>query len=187
MTGFPRLPLAIALSVGLHGAVAAWVESGLFVTERPSVTVAAGESRIEMVFTEPEVRKPEEAPRPPDPAAIPIRKAQRPEKPRDSEPLSQHPSEGVVWVEPRYLVNPPPVYPRRALLEGREGTVTLIVDIDETGRASSVRVERPSGHAVLNEAALEAVRRWVFNPARRGRRAIPSRSRVPVHFKIVED
>jgi protein TonB len=185
MTGMHRIQAALLLSVAAHAGAAAW--DAFSVTEHPGLTVAPGESRIEMVFTEPEARRAEEAPRLPRPDAVPVRKEEARPELREPRPFSQAPSEGVVWVEPRYLVNPPPVYPRRALVEGWEGTVTLIVEIDAAGRASSVRVERTSGHAALDRSALEAVGRWVFNPARRGGHAIPSRSRVPVHFKIVEE
>ena len=50
---------------------------------------------------------------------------------------------------------------------GVEGRVVLEVDLDRRGRISDLRV-RSSEDPELSEAALEAVRTWQFDSARRG-------------------
>ncbi len=60
-----------------------------------------------------------------------------------------------------------PAYPAAALRLRWRGTVQLILVIDEAGRVRSAQVKHSSGHAVLDEAALAAVRGWRYSPALR--------------------
>jgi protein TonB len=50
-------------------------------------------------------------------------------------------------------------YPRAAVAGGLSGTVTLRLRVDADGRMIAVAVAKSSGHALLDAAALEAVRR----------------------------
>lgn len=50
-------------------------------------------------------------------------------------------------------------YPRAARAAGITGTVTLRLELDGQGRLLAVSVARGSGHAVLDQAALQAVQR----------------------------
>jgi protein TonB len=83
-----------------------------------------------------------------------------------------------------YLNNQPPVYPLTARRRGIEGTVLLRVEIHAHGHCQQVRVKRSSGHAVLDGAALEAVRQWHFVPARRGSQAVTATVDVPISFRL---
>lgn len=57
-------------------------------------------------------------------------------------------------------------YPREAALAGLEGSVRIKVAVDETGRVSDCFVVQSSGHAILDQAACDGMRRFaVFNPA----------------------
>lgn len=82
--------------------------------------------------------------------------------------------------------NPLPRYPTAARRRGVEGTVTLAVRVSADGLPRAVEVARSSGSALLDEAALEAVRRWRFRPARRGAEAVEGRVNVPITFRLVE-
>jgi TonB family protein len=55
-------------------------------------------------------------------------------------------------------------YPDEALKEGLTGEVGLIVDIAADGSVAAAEVVRPAGHG-FDEAALAAVRAFVFTPA----------------------
>ncbi|MFH1466786.1 MAG: TonB family protein [Pseudomonadota bacterium] len=55
-------------------------------------------------------------------------------------------------------------YPAEAQAAGLEGTVVLAIEIDEAGHVASAEVLEPAGHG-FDEAALEAARRFVFEPA----------------------
>lgn len=81
---------------------------------------------------------------------------------------------------------PRPFYPRVARQRGWQGMVVLRVAVDETGHPCEVAVRDSSGHAVLDEAALDAVRQWRFAPARQGGRLITAAIDVPVRFSLTE-
>ena len=71
-----------------------------------------------------------------------------------------------------------PIYPRTAKKCGWEGTVLVRVTVETNGRASKAAVSRSSGHKVLDDAAVKAVKRWSFRPARDWN--IPIRSEVVI-------
>ena len=86
-----------------------------------------------------------------------------------------------------YLHNPKPDYPSVAKIRSWEGTARLRVKVSTKGTSDSVEVEQTSGHEVLDEAAIEAVKQWQFVPAKRGDTAIPSSVIVPIVFHLSED
>jgi TonB family protein len=76
--------------------------------------------------------------------------------------------------KPDYLSNPAPVYPRLARQQGWEGVVMLRVLVRADGTVEDIEVEASAGHQILDDAAVSAVRRWKFLPARLGRLALSS-------------
>jgi protein TonB len=52
------------------------------------------------------------------------------------------------------------------------------------GRIGEVLVEKSAGHPELDEAAANAVRRWRFDPARRGTEAVAMWVLLPVEFRL---
>lgn len=93
----------------------------------------------------------------------------------------------IVPALPRYRDNPTPDYPQAARRRGYEGLVVLSVTVETDGRAMEVTVKDSSGHEVLDRAALDAVRRWRFDPATR--RGVPCVMTVdvPVRFELREE
>ncbi len=83
-----------------------------------------------------------------------------------------------------YLRNPAPRYPVAARRAGEQGTVTLRVLVTRDGLPARVDVEKTSGSAQLDAAALEAVKVWRFVPARQGTDAIESWVLVPIVFRL---
>ena len=68
---------------------------------------------------------------------------------------------------PGLVEGPLPIYPKNAVDRGLEGTVTLAAAISEDGSLKSVTVQKSSGHQLLDEAALRAVKEgWVFSPGK---------------------
>lgn len=110
--------------------------------------------------------------------------------PRMSEPAAFRDkgkaSASVPLVEalPRYDSNAPPLYPRLARDRGWEGEVLLRVIVSEAGDVRRVSIERSSKHAVLDAAALRAVRRWRFHPSRLGPTPVEGEVLVPLRFKL---
>jgi protein TonB len=85
---------------------------------------------------------------------------------------------------PRYKINPPPRYPRTARRRGAQGTVMLSVYVDTRGRVANLWVFESSGYRVLDNAALEAVKKWSFEPGRKGRITVAMWVNVPVRFEL---
>lgn len=77
-----------------------------------------------------------------------------------------------------------PTYPKRALRLKQEGTVFIQVLISETGKRQDIKISRPSKHALLNQAAIKAVKKWTFDPNMVNGRAVKSWVEIPVEFKI---
>ncbi len=85
-----------------------------------------------------------------------------------------------------YLSNPRPAYPMLARKRGWEGMVTLLVEVAADGHPVSVEIKRSSGHSVLDNCAVAAVRQWRFQPARRGGSAVTASVEVPIRFDLQE-
>jgi protein TonB len=77
-----------------------------------------------------------------------------------------------------------PAYPAAPRRLGIQGTVLLRVHVLADGRIGDILVERSAGHHDLDHAAAEAVRRWRFEPARRGADAIAMWVLLPVEFRL---
>jgi len=92
----------------------------------------------------------------------------------------------AVFVAPRPLQgsSPAPDYPASARRSGLEGLVKLRVSVSAEGAAEAIEIEVSSGHAALDRAAVDAVRRWRFEPARRDGRPIAGQILVPVRFRL---
>ena len=80
--------------------------------------------------------------------------------------------------------NPRPEYPRAAREAGWEGTVVLQVMVLPDGTAGNITLHKTSGHAILDEAALAAVKGWQFVPAMDGNFPVQSMVRMPVRFDL---
>lgn len=83
-----------------------------------------------------------------------------------------------------YAHNPKPDYPAIARSRGWQGKVLLRVKVSAQGTSDDVTVEQSSGHDILDESAIEAVKRWRFIPAQRGDTPVASSVIVPIDFKL---
>jgi periplasmic protein TonB len=79
-----------------------------------------------------------------------------------------------------------PTYPPASRRAGEQGTVRLKVLVDTNGRAANVEVMKGSGFARLDQAAVEAVRKWRFEAATDGSKKIQAYTQVAVTFKLTE-
>jgi len=116
--------------------------------------------------------KPVEAP-PPAPVAAPA-----PPTPPAPAPVTP-PSANAA-----YLKNPAPEYPQMALRRGWEGTVLLRVEVLASGKPGQIQIQKSSGRDALDAAALAAVKRWSFVPAKQGDVAQAGWVSVPIDFKL---
>ena len=83
-----------------------------------------------------------------------------------------------------YLDNPAPVYPVFARRAREQGTVMLRVAVDAEGHVTGIQLQRSSGSDRLDDAALHAVKRWRFAPARLAGRAVAGVALVPINFQL---
>jgi periplasmic protein TonB len=88
----------------------------------------------------------------------------------------------VTSAQPRYRSNPAPPYPIISHRRHEEGTVLLKVAVGADGIPTAVMLERSCGHRLLDDAALDTVRRWTFEPARAAGVPIASVVIIPVRF-----
>ena len=77
-----------------------------------------------------------------------------------------------------------PKYPDSARRQGITGTTTLLFEVLQNGRVGDVQIERSAGHVDLDEAAVEAIKKWRFEPARRGNQPVAVWLRMPVKFVL---
>ena len=83
-----------------------------------------------------------------------------------------------------YLHNPKPVYPALSRRMSEEGKVLLKVRVSAQGTALDVVISKSSGFPRLDAAAVDAVTRWRFVPARRGDEPVDSSVVVPITFAL---
>ncbi len=84
---------------------------------------------------------------------------------------------------PRALYAPDPEYSEEARKAKYQGTVVLWVVVGPDGRPHEIRVQRALGMG-LDEKAIEAVRQWKFEPARKDGQAVAVQINVEVNFRL---
>lgn len=77
-----------------------------------------------------------------------------------------------------------PRYPESARRQGIEGVAFLKFEVRTDGAVDKVQIERSAGRRDLDMAALEAVKKWRFEPARRGGQPIAVWMTLPVRFML---
>lgn len=89
-----------------------------------------------------------------------------------------------VYVEelPEAVTKVPPEYPDIARQSGIEGTVQLQALVGKDGRVKDVKVVK--GIPVLDDAAVMAVKQWVFKPALTNNKPVAVWVAVPVRFSL---
>jgi len=87
---------------------------------------------------------------------------------------------------PRFLHRELPLYPHRARRLGREGKVVLKLFIDQTGKLRDVTVVEPAAYG-FTEAAVEAVKKSTFMPARINGQSVASRAIINIRFHLLSE
>jgi protein TonB len=77
-----------------------------------------------------------------------------------------------------------PRYPESARRAGAEGITLLRVRVLESGRVGEVNIEKSAGFRDLDFAAMDAVKKWRFEPARRGKEPVSVWVLLPVKFEL---
>jgi TonB family protein len=77
-----------------------------------------------------------------------------------------------------------PRYPESARRAGAQGVTMLKLRILENGRVGEVLVEQSAGHPDLDMEAAEAVKKWLFEPARMGKQPVAAWVLLPIKFEL---
>ncbi len=84
---------------------------------------------------------------------------------------------------PRPLYDPDPEYSEEARKAKYQGTVVLWVIVGPDGKVRDVRIARSLGMG-LDEKAMEAVRQWRFEPAKKDGQPVPVQVSIEVNFRL---
>jgi periplasmic protein TonB len=84
---------------------------------------------------------------------------------------------------PRAIVQGSPVYPQELRRKKVEGTVSVLLVVNQAGLVVDPRIETSSDPG-FERPALDAVRRWKFEPATRGGKKVQCKIRVPIRFSV---
>jgi protein TonB len=79
-----------------------------------------------------------------------------------------------------------PEYPMYSRINGEEGTVVLIIEVRASGRPGKIEVVTSSGYRRLDCAAVKALEKAAFIPARIGGKAVASTKRIAFRFDLEE-
>jgi len=87
---------------------------------------------------------------------------------------------------PVILRRVPPVYPESLRRLRMQGTVILEAEILTDGSIREIEVYRSlmAGEGGFDEAAIQALRQWQFQPARSGGRPVACWIRIPIVFEL---
>ncbi len=77
-----------------------------------------------------------------------------------------------------------PSYPPASRRAGEQGTAVLAVLVDANGHPQDIKVQTSSGYDRLDQAAVQGVQRWLFNPAVRDAQKVTAWTTVRVTFKL---
>ena len=85
----------------------------------------------------------------------------------------------------RILKKVSPAFPSGASTRfGIAGDLVVQIVIDKHGQATLPRIIRPLAAPTLSFAALEALKQWQFEPAKRGGEPVPTVFDLTVHYKL---
>jgi len=82
----------------------------------------------------------------------------------------------------RIISSVPPAYPALAKSQHISGDVRIDALIDETGRVTTMKVV--AGPTLLQQAAMDALRQWKYQPATLGGKAVPMHLAVTLQFRL---
>lgn len=92
------------------------------------------------------------------------------------------PASPRIRARPDPAASPKPIYPAKAEKKGIGGRVLLRVQVNHEGVVTSVVVSESSGHSILDDAAVAAVKKWRFLPAEENGQKIATTTMVPIRF-----
>jgi len=84
---------------------------------------------------------------------------------------------------PHLTYSPEPEYSKQARKKKYQGTCVLAVIVGSDGQPHDIQVTRSLGMG-LDEKAIEAVKKWKFDPARKAGKPVATKITVQVNFRL---
>jgi protein TonB len=100
---------------------------------------------------------------------------------------SRIPTAGVTYEQPRRKTPVKPPYPETLKSQGLEADVTVMVNLDATGKVISVKIIRESPYPEFNEVARTTALSEQFEPATRDGVPIPFSTSFTYRFRLEEE
>ncbi|HKE29695.1 MAG TPA: energy transducer TonB [Bryobacteraceae bacterium] len=85
---------------------------------------------------------------------------------------------------PSVLHKVEPEYSEEARKAKYQGTVLLYIEVDPSGRATNIKVQRSLGLG-LDEKAIEAVKQWKFKPGYKDGKPVTVAATIEVNFRLL--
>ena len=156
------LHVALLLSLALHAAV---IVAPIWLAVRPPLPQAGIEARL--------------VPAPPPAAAAETVSTEAGDSTANPQPpLPPRSLQGSSLRRAQAALSAHLFYPPEAIAQGLEGEVILLLVLADGGKLISATVARSSGHALLDQAALDAARRIGALPGN------PRQTLFPVRFRL---
>jgi protein TonB len=182
----------VIIAVAIHLVVLYVVATSLGIVKVPNfvkpmeaviIDQPTQEQKIEPVQTKPDLAKPNldiQQEIPEIPVEIPVEQAP-PAEAVTTAPVSTPPAaEQSLKVTNRV----DPIYPAQSRRAGEEGTVTFKVLVDANGRGKDFAVTQSSGFPKLDQAAMEAIKKWKFAAAVQNGGPVEAYTTVRVTFRL---
>jgi TonB family protein len=85
---------------------------------------------------------------------------------------------------PSLLFKKEPEYSEEARKAKYQGTVLLYIEVDPSGKATNIKVQRSLGLG-LDEKAIEAVKQWKFKPGYKDGKPVTVAATIEVNFRLL--
>ncbi len=85
-------------------------------------------------------------------------------------------------VTPKAVYQAPPEYPDELVRQGISGKVTLVFVVDKSGRVKNIDIDETTDSR-FNQAAIDALKKWRFEPGTKGGDPATFKLRQPMLFE----
>ncbi len=82
--------------------------------------------------------------------------------------------------------NPSPEYPEMAIFLGYQGNAIVRIKVSAQGLSKGVEILRSSGHKILDESTIKALRKWRFTPGKQGNAPMAGSVIISVFYVLYE-
>lgn len=110
-------------------------------------------------------------------------KAEKAEKDKTDAVEEETDAEDEKVLKPKLIKKVNPLYPEEARKAGIQGDVVLEAKIDTYGRVEKIRILK-SDNELLNEAAVDALKQWIYEPFIKEGKPAKAEFTVTIKFKL---